>query len=160
MKDFLVVFEHAISTSAKALREITEEQSTVKPAVDKWSQKEILGHLIDSAFNNAVRFVKCQTKEDMIFAPYDQDFWVKVQSYQEREWNELIDLWHTSNFHILNIIKHIPAEVLTRKFSYHNFDEIAWIAVDKNKPVDLNYLIRDYLGHMKHHLDQIFRSDE
>ena len=51
MKDFLVVFEHTISTSAKALREIIEEKNAVKPAFNKWSQKEILGHLIDSAFN-------------------------------------------------------------------------------------------------------------
>lgn len=155
MKKFITEFENTINDSEKRLKAITEVQSEVKPSVNKWSKKEILGHLIDSAFNNTIRFVTGQVKTDFVFPGYDQDFWVEVQKYQNRNWFQLIDLWKLSNLHILNIVKQIPEEVLQREFYEHSLDEIAWKVVDESKPVSLEYLILDYIGHMKHHLNQI-----
>ncbi len=155
MKEILTDFENTIFDSEKRLREITELQSEVKPEVNKWSKKEILGHLIDSAFNNTIRFVTGQSKMNLVFPGYDQELWVEVQKYQKRNWFKLIDLWKLSNLHILEIVKQIPEKVLQKQFYEHNLDEIAWRSFEKEKPVNLEYLIRDYVGHMKHHLNQI-----
>jgi len=48
-------------------------EAASRPAPGKWSQKEIIGHLIDSASNNHGRFVRAQLQDDLIFAGYDQD---------------------------------------------------------------------------------------
>ena len=37
---------------------IPEAQFSFKPSPKKWSKKEILGHLIDSATNNHHRFIR------------------------------------------------------------------------------------------------------
>ena len=49
----------------------------------KWSRKEIVGHLIDSASNNHQRFVRAQDSDDLICPTYDQDAFVRVQRYAE-----------------------------------------------------------------------------
>ena len=62
-----------------------------RPSPDKWSKQEILGHLIDSAYNNHQRFLRATEKEDLIFQGYDQVNWVKRNNYQKRETAELVD---------------------------------------------------------------------
>src|ERR1043165_9908871 len=45
---------------AERLRQIPDEEASIRPAPGKWSKKEILGHLIDSAANNHQRFLRLQ----------------------------------------------------------------------------------------------------
>jgi len=42
------------------LRLLTDEESSIKPLPNKWSKKEVIGHLIDSAQNNIRRFIVTQ----------------------------------------------------------------------------------------------------
>ncbi|MBI5731246.1 MAG: hypothetical protein HY963_08920 [Ignavibacteriales bacterium] len=80
-----------------------------------------------------------------------------AQNYQSAEWNFLIDLWKLNNLQIVRLIGSIPDETLKRSTTNHNFDEIEWKELSKNEPATLEYLIDDYMGHMKYHLNQIFR---
>jgi hypothetical protein len=81
----------SIDAAELALKAISDEASRVSPAPGKWSPREIVGHLIDSASNNHQRFVRAQFQDDLVFSGYDQDRWVAVQRYQEAPWSELID---------------------------------------------------------------------
>jgi hypothetical protein len=45
---------------ADRLRQIQDAEASNRPAPGKWSKKEILGHLVDSAANNHQRFVRLQ----------------------------------------------------------------------------------------------------
>lgn len=155
MNDFIAEFKSTIENAAKRLSKISAEQSAVRPQSGKWSAKEILGHLIDSSINNTRRFVTAQFKDNLIFEGYDQDEWVQAQNYQDADWQFLIRLWQLNNEHIIQIVEAIPEEILRQNRKCHNLDKIAWQTVDKNTPANLDYLIRDYLGHMKHHLNQI-----
>ena len=83
---------------------LTERQVEAKPAADKWSSKEILGHLIDSATNNHGRFVRAQFSEDLIAEGYAQDGWVEVQEYQQQNWQDLLILWRQLNLLIANLM--------------------------------------------------------
>ncbi|NJD22182.1 MAG: DinB family protein [Melioribacter sp.] len=156
MNDLTSELNSVIESAEKKLRNITEEQSSKKPSPEKWSSKEILGHLIDSSVNNMIRFVKGQFKNDLVFCGYDQNKWVEVQNYQNAEWNFLIDLWKMNNLQIVRLIKLIPNDVLKRSTTNHNYDQIAWKELSKNESATLEYLIEDYIGHMKHHLNRIF----
>jgi hypothetical protein len=148
--------KNVIDVSEKKIKSLNDRQSANKPLPDKWSAKEILGHLIDSSINNTVRFINGQFTDDFTFSGYDQNKWVEAQNYQNAEWNFLIDLWRSNNLQIVRIVEMIPGNVLNEPHSKHNFDVIEWKEVEKNVPVTLEYLINDYLGHMKHHLKQIF----
>ncbi len=138
---------------------ISEEESGKKNKPEKWSYKEIIGHLIDSASNNHQRFVRAQFKNDLIFVGYQQDDWIKVQHYQKAPWHSLIQLWYEFNLHLSRIIAVIPEDTLLLKRTLHNLDEIAWQPVTKSKPTTLAYFIDDYIGHMQHHLFKIVSSD-
>ncbi len=47
---------------------------SIKLFPNKWSKKEIIGHLINSATNNHQRFVRCQF-ETIPKIVYDQNKW-------------------------------------------------------------------------------------
>jgi hypothetical protein len=155
MEDFFGEFRHTIEAAEKELLDISEAESEARPAPDQWSPKEVLGHLIDSATNNHRRIVEAQWKDDLVFPGYDQERWVAVQGYRGRRWLELIGLWKAYNLHLAHIVASIPEETLTQPRREHSLDQIAWQRVDPETPVSLEYLIHDYLGHLKAHLEQI-----
>src|SRR5690242_11533410 len=83
------------------LHKLGAENAAIKPAADKWSPKEELGHLLDSAVNNHQRIVRVQMEDQLALLGYQQEKWVKLHAYQEREWSELISLWTALNQHLL-----------------------------------------------------------
>src|SRR6267378_6500670 len=153
MQDFLEDFRQTINTASKQLLQIPAEKSQTPRADGKWSPKEIIGHLIDSASNNHQRFVRAQFTDELIFTGYEQEGWVRVQNYQGESWPELVELWKLYNQHILHLVSHIPKETRTKLRSKHNLHQIASDTISENEPVTLDFFIRDYLDHMKEHLE-------
>ena len=125
-----------------------------RPAKGGWSAKEVLGHLIDSAAVNHQRFVRAQW-QDLVFAAYAQDDWVEAQKYQEAPWIELVALWREYNRHLARVMAAIPVEVRLKEHRIHNLHEIAMSPAPADQPASLEYLMRDYVGHLQHHLKQI-----
>jgi DinB superfamily len=124
------------------LAQIGEEKMSMKPSPAKWSKKEIIGHLIDSATNNHHRFVRGQfEKNPEIF--YDQNKWNTFGFYQEIDSNQIINFWKIYNIQLLEIIKRIPSDHLNNQIR---------IGGDL---LTLEYSIVDYVDHMEHHLRQI-----
>lgn len=156
MKDFIDEFISVVENAAKQLNSISSVDSGLKNSTLKWSKKETLGHLIDSSINNTTRIVLGQFQEELIFQGYDQDDWVRVQNYQVQDWQFLIELWRLSNLHLIQIVKEIPPNILKKEHLIHNFDKILFKEYTQNKSATLEMLIKDYLIHLKHHLNQIF----
>jgi hypothetical protein len=46
-------------------------------------------------------------------------------------------------------------DALTRHPTQHNLDELAWQLPGHGQPATLERFMRDYVGHLKHHLRQI-----
>ena len=153
---FLNEFEQTLESTASRLLSLTEEQIHEDLGEDKWTRKQILGHLIDSAANNHQRFVKAQFNTALVFPGYEQERWVDVQHYNDEDWSQLVQLWKLYNLHLAHLASFISPEVLRGERAEHNLDVIAWQPVDKTASATLEYFIRDYAGHMRHHLDQIF----
>lgn len=156
---FLNAFRKTIDFGAGRLNEINEQQSAIPRSEGKWSPKEIIGHLIDSAANNHQRFVRAQFTDELVFAGYEQENWVRVQNYQGEDWRDLVQLWRLYNQHILHLVSLIPEDTRTRLRSKHNLHQIASDTINENEPVTLDYFIRDYLDHMRKHLGQILGED-
>src|SRR4051812_3645052 len=100
MEDELEDFRRTVEESAARLLGITEEKSRAPRIEGKWSPKEIIGHLIDSASNNHQRFVRAQFTDDLVFPGYEQESWVRAQKYSEEPWPLLVVLWRSFNLHL------------------------------------------------------------
>lgn len=131
------------------------EQSATRPGPRKWSPREIIGHLVDSASNNHGRFVRGQLQDDLIFPGYAQEDWVRIGRYQDAPWDELVTLWRAFNLQIARVMEGTPAEVRTRPRARHSFDVIGVPLKDGEAPT-LEHVMSDYVVHLKHHLRQIF----
>ncbi len=134
---------------------VTEQQAEMKPAADKWSPKEILGHLIDSASNNHGRFIRAQFTDDLVAEGYAQEQWVEIQEYHQQNWQDLLILWRQLNLHLTNLMYVTSEEQRFKKRHHHNLDQIAFYHVQKTEPTTLDYFMQDYVVHLKHHLGQI-----
>lgn len=159
MEDALADFRQTIETATARLQAMSAQEARRKRADGKWSAQQIVGHLIDSAANNHQRFVLAQLKDDLVFPGYQQEEWVQVQRYDAAAWPALVQLWQSYNLHLLHVMAHTPAEKLRTPCAQHTFDRIAWRTVSADEPVTLEYLMRDYVGHLQHHLRQIFGTD-
>ena len=160
MDQWLDDFKQTIEAAPPRLLLISEGQSEQARAGDHWSSKQIIGHLIDSAANNHARFVMAQLKDDLLFAGYEQDGWVRVQQYQNAPWPQLVELWRAYNLHLLHVMSCVPQEKLMKQCTRHSLQKIAFETVSESDPVTLEYLMKDYVVHLKHHLSQIFGEGE
>jgi len=140
----IAVLERVLETAPPRLVQISAEDAAHAPA-GRWSKKEILGHLIDSAGNNHQRFVRAQLAPHLEFPGYTQNDWVAAQAYAAEPWPDLVNLWLLLNRHLLHLARHIPPERLGHT-----------CAVGGKAPMRLDDLFADYVRHLEHHLAQIF----
>jgi len=143
-----------VADSVPQLLTLDESAAHERPAPDKWSPSEILGHLVDSAANNHRRFVEAQLREDLVFPGYDQEAWVRVQAHARRPWRELLELWRAYNLHLAHVMDAAPEPERLRPRARHNLAEIGWRA-SAVEPGSLERLMGDYVDHLEHHLRQI-----
>lgn len=145
MQETIYNLEQIIIDYTPQLKLINEEGFSFRSAPDKWSRKELLGHLIDSAQNNIRRFVVAQY-EDKPLIVYAQDKWVKAAGYQNYAVSELIDLWILLNKHLLVVLRNLPSGIEKREVLTQDLHSIKWLADDYNK-------------HLLHHLHQVLNLD-
>jgi hypothetical protein len=159
MQDYVRDLQSIVERAATELLALSDAQSRLHPAPGKWSPREIIGHLIDSASVNHQRFVRAQFQDDLVFAGYEQDAWVKAQHYNEVPLPELVTLWRSLNQHLVRVMAAIPDALRLAEHARHNLDAIAWKAVPAAEPATLDHFMADYVGHLKHHLRQILGPD-
>ena len=139
------VLKNIVDAELQRFQTISEEEWAYKATPEKWSKKEIIGHLCDSAFTNIRRFVVTQYKENENIV-YDQNAWVKAQNYQNVPTSELITLWKSLNYQIVHVVENIPDEALQKTCD-----------TTKTEPrvFTLEFIIKDYVDHLQHHLETI-----
>jgi len=144
-----------IRAALPLLSRLSEAESGTPRSPGHWSPKQIIGHLIDSAFNNHGRFVRAQAMQDLVFPGYPQDAWVRIQRYEARPWPELLQLWEHVNMHLSWVMESVPESERSRSRHPHNLHEIAFEPDPAAEPATLDQLMVDYVGHLRHHLSQI-----
>jgi hypothetical protein len=155
MIDYVEDLRATVICVAAYLSGLSDGEVSRRPAPGKWSTKEIVGHLIDSAANNHGRFVRAQFEEDLVCSGYAQEAWVSAQGYQEAPWPALVGLWREYNLHLAHVIERMPDAARLRPRGRHNLHEVAWQPPPAGTPVTLDYFMRDYVAHLHHHLRQI-----
>lgn len=126
-------------------------------APGKWSPREIIGHLIDSASNNHQRFVRGQLQEDLVFPGYAQEDWVRIGAYAHAPWEDLLTLWRSFNLQIARVMEAMPDDIRMRPRASHNFESLG-VRLQLGQVARLDDVMTGYVAHLKHHLSQIFRE--
>jgi hypothetical protein len=126
------------------LEAIGETDSLRTRGAGSWSRKQVLGHLVDSALNNLHRFVRAQQADELVFPGYEQRPWVDAGAYQDRPWPSIVRLWSELNGQVAHVVARIPAERLGTR-----------CRIGEGPPVTLEFIARDYVKHLRHHLEQI-----
>ena len=139
--------EQLLERGMEYLTQSSESEMNQKISVEKWSKKEILGHLIDSGINNLQRFTEIQFENKPYrIRKYNQDELVKANDYQNSETKEIVGFWNSINNRILNLIKKQTEKTLNYK-----------IELEKDNTSDLRFLTKDYVEHLEYHLKQIMK---
>jgi hypothetical protein len=144
MRSLAAQLRSEVDLACVQLRVLDESAASADRGAGKWVPKEILGHLIDSAANNHQRFVRASFQDPFVWPGYEQNAWVRAHRYRDRTWAELLDLWVTLNRHVAYAIESVPASALQTR-----------CIIGNGQPVTLEWLMADYLRHMRHHLAQI-----
>ena len=143
--------QNAIFRFEQLLNENSNYFSTIDPIIleerkpGKWSKKEVLGHLVDSAIHNLVRFTEINyVGKPYRHRPYNQIDLVNLNQYQTKDINELNQLWFSLNKQIIRIMKSVDEKTLDYK-----------IILSDESVIDLRFLMTDYVEHLEHHINQI-----
>src|SRR5580704_2435331 len=142
--DLSILLRKTIDRELPNLRRVTNLKA---PKPGGWSRKEELGHLIDSATNNHIRFVLATVDGEFRGRGYAQDQWVAAHGYADMAWNDLIDFWYRYNVLLAHLVERIPEEDMNNRCAVASGD------------VTLRFLIEDYVVHMQHHLDHILARE-
>ncbi len=145
MEKITTELQEIVDTFSMKITAININEFNAKPNPYKWTKKEVLGHLIDSAHNNLRRFVVGQYEHEPNIV-YDQDFWVRANDYQHMSDADIIALWQLLNKRIIAVLNKMPVE---------NYDRMCNTGKTSPTMHTVQWLAADYVKHLKHHLNQI-----
>lgn len=111
----------------------------IRLAPDKWTLKEMIAHLVDSASNNHQRFIRLQLDPVLSFPKYDAEEWKNATRIESFDYSTLVTLWKTYNALLLHLIGNMSPATLGH----------VWRREDKD--ISLEALIDDYFAHMEMH---------
>lgn len=127
-----------------ALSQVETASTDLPVKAGGWTRKQMLGHLIDSASNNHQRFVRASLQNELNFPGYDQNGNIRMQQFQTAAWDQLVALWAAYNRFLAHVIAHLPEGKLQTT-----------CRIGAEKPVTLEFLAKDYVAHLSHHLNQM-----
>src|SRR5580704_7041998 len=119
---------------------ISEAEASVAEREGKWSAKQVVGHLTDSAVNNLRMMVLLQIEPGQNLPGYEQMEWVSLQHYAERDWAQVLALWFALNEHVAWTVGHVEKRRLTNR------------GVVAGEALTLGFLIQHSIAPMEHHL--------
>lgn len=147
-----------IAEIADQLFDLQESKMSTARVEGGWSRKEILGHLCDSANVNHQRVIEAALSGSIVFTGYAHRDWVRMNGYQDADWEEIVTLWCASNMQMCVMIEGLDDAVVDAEHGEHSYATTAFRELSSDVPSTLGYLIEDYFAHLEYHLAQILEG--
>src|SRR5947208_17193633 len=103
---------------AAAVSGLSDKALRYKPAPNRWSILEILGHLADIEIVYGYRMRQILADKKPVIAPIDQDDWARNLGYMSESAPELVALYGLNRHHTLQLLRRIKLADL-EKTAFH-----------------------------------------
>jgi DinB superfamily len=107
---------------AALYRGITEQKAAHRYAPDKWSIKQVLGHLSDAERMFAFRGLAASRNERKPLPGFEQDDYVAAGAFDQRPWRDLVDEFLSVRAATVALYAGMSDDMLTRLGNANNAD--------------------------------------
>ncbi len=151
MKKVSLELEKIIKSFKSDYLNLDESLTEIKIAEDKWTLKEIVGHLLDSASNNHQRFIRLKLSNEIEFPDYNNEEWLQAQNYNEMKFSDLVSLFYYFNKLMVNIIENIETKNLNNRWNVSWDENTSFITLEKLA----SHYVEHINGHMLHFRERL-----
>jgi len=137
--DILLTLERQLPQTLDFLSGVSEEQGEFRYAPDKWSLKEVVGHLIDTERIMSYRALRFARNDKTAIAGYEQDDYVRFGPFSHCRLADLLDEFRH--------VRHASISL------FRNLDQEAWLrrGVANQNEISVRALAYVIAGHELHH---------
>ena len=139
--DVLQTLSTQVGETVRALASLTEERSRLRYAPDKWSIREVLGHMIDAERIFGHRALTIARADPNPLPGFDENEYAKTSHADSRSLAELVDELQIVRRSTVALFKSFDAEMVNRRGTANNVE------------VSVRALAFIIAGHERHHLD-------
>ena len=138
--DICAILEAQRDETLAELRAIPDDRSLHRYAPDKWSLRQVLGHLNDTERMFVFRAFWFARGLDSPLPSFDQDVAVAAAGSEARTWSSLIDEFQAVRGSTLSFFQHVPDEAWPRR------------GIASGNPFTVRALAFIAAGHVTHHM--------
>ncbi|MCI0491227.1 MAG: DinB family protein [Blastocatellia bacterium] len=138
--DIIALLSRQLEETLDLLRGISDAKAQYRYAPDKWSIKEVIGHIIDSERIFAYRALRFARNDGAPLAGFEQDGYVRYGGFDGREMADLLEEFEhvrRANIHMLR-----------------SFDDRGWERRGTASEAEVSVKALAYIiaGHERHHV--------
>ena len=125
----------------QSLGALDERAAEYRYAPEKWSIKELVGHISDAERIFAYRLLRIGRGDATPLAGFEEDDYVRAAGSHTRTLRDLLDEWQSARLATVTLVAGLPADAWTHR------------GTSNGHPVSARALLYIILGHVDHHLD-------
>ena len=139
--DIIQTLERQIENSLSLLRTIPSDKANFRYAPEKWSVKELLGHLIDSERIFSYRALRFARNDQTPLPGYEQNDYVRNADFDNRDLGEMAEEFAT--------VRRATVQL------FRPLNETEWMRRGKANENDVSVRALAYIiaGHELHHME-------
>lgn len=138
--DVVATLSRQLESTLALLRGIDETQANNRYAPDKWSIKELVGHLIDSERIFAYRALRFARNDQTPLSGFEQDDYVRDAEFDKRTLADLADEFEHVRRANISLFRSLNVEALSRRGTANEVE------------ISVRALLYIMAGHEAHHI--------
>jgi uncharacterized damage-inducible protein DinB len=139
--DIVQILSSQLEETLSLLGNIPESQAGYRYAPDKWSIKEVIGHIVDSERIFAYRVLRFARNDDAPIEGFDQDKFAQNSAFDERSLADIVEEFDHVRRSNLLLFRSLNDEALGRQ------------GIASEVEVSVRALIYIIAGHERHHME-------